>query len=112
MTKPELSYDPECEVLARYFLADAPVGANIDDRAKRLAQHIQEAVETWLDDLPKCECGDVIWVGQTAIRSTDCGFIHLDCCDEDGFVDENDEPLPLGAPTPQGFVWSEEDDRP
>ncbi len=39
-----MAYDPECEELAAYFLADSK-----DELAKReLAQHIQDAVEDWL----------------------------------------------------------------
>lgn len=47
----KLSYDSECEVLARHFLADetnAPEAA-----VKELAQQIQETVEDFLQfDLP------------------------------------------------------------
>jgi hypothetical protein len=42
-----MSYDPECEKLADYFLAaygtDVPTGPK-----QVLAQHIQDAVEIWL----------------------------------------------------------------
>jgi hypothetical protein len=48
----EYSYDPECESLATYFLNDLekPVmGRDISD----LSQHIQEAIESWLEKFQK-----------------------------------------------------------
>jgi hypothetical protein len=41
------SYDPACEDLARHFIQD---GADIytEDNVKALAQHIQEAIESWI----------------------------------------------------------------
>ncbi len=104
-------YDAECEVLARHFLDPVANGGSVDSTAKRLAAHIQLAIEDWISEQNRCECGDLILPGQRVIRSVDCGFLHLDCCgdDHEGFVDENDEPLAPGATLPQGFVWSEED---
>ena len=62
------------------------------------------------DQRSRCECGDPIAVGQRVIRSVDRGFLHLDCCDSDSFVDENDDPLKKGAPRPEGFIWTQEDE--
>lgn len=110
MAERPILYDAECEVLARHFLAsEANDGGSIESAAKRLAAHIQQAIEDWIGEQDRCECGDLILPGQTVIRSVDCGFLHLDCCGDDGFVDENDEPLAPDAPRPQGFVWTEED---
>lgn len=39
------NYDPECEVLARHFLADADLA--IDIFAPKLAQEIQDVVESF-----------------------------------------------------------------
>lgn len=105
-------YDAECEVLARHFLEPAANGGSVDSTAKRLATHIHETVEDWISEQSRCECGDLILPGQTVIRSVDTGFLHYDCCGDEGFVDENDEPLPADAPRPQGFVWTEEDAKP
>ena len=43
----KLSYDPACEKLARHFLTDE---AQLHHLHQQLAQAIQDAVETWLDD--------------------------------------------------------------
>lgn len=109
-SKRDILYDAECEVLARHFLDPAANGGSVESAAKRLAAHIQSAIEDWIGDQSRCECGDLILPGQTVIRSVDGGFLHYDCCgdDREGFVDENDEPLAADAPLPQGFVWTEE----
>ncbi|HXJ73243.1 MAG TPA: hypothetical protein VNM37_10325 [Candidatus Dormibacteraeota bacterium] len=87
-------------------------GGNANGTAKRLAMHIQSAIEDWVTDQNRCECGDLILPGHRVIRSADCGFLHYECVGDDGFVDENDEPLAPDAPRPEGFVWSEEDAKP
>lgn len=50
MTKPKYSYDEECEVLARHFLADQ---IPTDEMVRDLAQRLQEAVEEWFDLRPE-----------------------------------------------------------
>ena len=40
------SYDPKCEELARLFLIDTDLYT--DEKAKLLAQHIQQAIEDWI----------------------------------------------------------------
>jgi hypothetical protein len=48
MRKPRLSYDPQCEELARHFLDDSDRSeAEIDIDAPKLAQQIQDAVEAF-----------------------------------------------------------------
>lgn len=42
--KPKRSYDPACHDLAEHFFRDHPLGT--DENVARLAQHIQEAVES------------------------------------------------------------------
>lgn len=107
-----MTYDAECESLARHFLQPAANGGSIDSASKRLAEHLQETIEIWISEQYRCECGDLILPGQTVIRSVDCGFLHYDCVGDDGFVDANDDPIPSDAPKPQGFVWTEVDAKP
>ncbi len=44
-TPRKLSYDSECEKLARHFLTDKPDATDAD--AADLAQDIQDAIEDW-----------------------------------------------------------------
>lgn len=46
MTARKYSYDGECEKLARHFLVDEPQFGRLH---QELAQHIQDAVETWIE---------------------------------------------------------------
>lgn len=40
------SYDPACEELARHFLSDEEFE---NDHVAELAQHIQDAIEDWIE---------------------------------------------------------------
>ncbi len=50
-----MSHDPACEKLARYFL-DGDADAYSESNVVALAEHIQDAIETWLDRLEPQEC--------------------------------------------------------
>lgn len=71
--------------------------------------YLNEDGEDWR---PHCPCGEPIKLGDRVLREMGGGWMHLGCCDYDGFVDEADEPLAPDAPCPIGFVWtqSNEDD--
>lgn len=43
-----MSYDKKCFELAESFLDDHPHLRDRDGRAPKLAQHIQDAIETWI----------------------------------------------------------------
>lgn len=45
-------YDHKTHALAEHFLEDGPRGHDFDQRADALAQHIQEALESWITDNP------------------------------------------------------------
>ena len=107
-------YDPECERLARHFLTPRAKGGSVNSTAKRLAGHIQEAIDDWIGTQSRCKCGDLILPGQLLLGSGDGGFLHAECCDPEpeSYVDENDEPLKEGDPIPEGFIWTEEDAKP
>jgi hypothetical protein len=43
-----MAYDPQCELLAEYFLRHMDLGADYHEALHALAQHIQDTVDTWL----------------------------------------------------------------
>jgi hypothetical protein len=43
-----MPYDPACGELARQFLSERPDAS--EDDIKELAQWIQDAIETWMED--------------------------------------------------------------
>jgi len=52
--KPKWSYDSRCRDLADVFLEDAlgPLPSDHEERRHRLAQEIQETIESWLSANP------------------------------------------------------------
>lgn len=47
----DMSYDPKCKELAEYWLAYDYDQPELDNRAKELAQRIQDTIEEYLEDL-------------------------------------------------------------
>jgi hypothetical protein len=48
-----MAYDPQCELLAEYFLRHLDLGADYHESLRTLAQHLQNTAETFLNGLER-----------------------------------------------------------
>ena len=48
-----MAYDPQCELLAEYFLRHLDLGADYLEALHTLAQHLQNTAETFLNGLER-----------------------------------------------------------
>ena len=65
-----MSYDCKCYDLAEAFLEDRPISHDHTKQIGLLAQHIQTAIEDWLDENPPT-WGDGSPISSTSLDSGD-----------------------------------------
>jgi hypothetical protein len=65
------SYDSKCLDLADHFLSDM---THLGAKAKDLAQHIQDAVEAWIDSMPETGLAPCPFCGGEAEHCIDGGM--------------------------------------